>query len=114
MCYPATMDAVLTDASLRRDDDGSIRVGDSRVLLETVLAAFDAGSTPEQIIVSFPTLLLADVYAAITFALRHTQEVAEYRTAHRSAAVRAEERAEAAEPMAAVRDRLLARSRQAS
>ncbi len=104
----------LSDPALRRDDDGAIRVAYARVLLETVLEAFDVGETPEQIVVSFPSLRLADVYAAIAFALRHTDEVAAYLRTRSEAGAAARVRAEAVEPMALERERLLARTRRAS
>ncbi len=50
---------------LREEPPGVFRVGKSRVLLELVLRAFKAGSTPEAIVQSYDTLKLADVYAVI-------------------------------------------------
>jgi hypothetical protein len=41
---------------------------------------------PEQIIHKFPTLKLADVYAVITYYLRHQDEVQSYLTEQRKAA----------------------------
>jgi uncharacterized protein (DUF433 family) len=51
---------------LREEPTGVLRVGNSRVLLEVVLRAFKAGSTPEAIVQSYDTLQLADVYAIIS------------------------------------------------
>jgi len=51
---------------LREEPAGVLRVGDSRVLLELVLRAFKAGSTPESIVQSYDALKLADVYAIIS------------------------------------------------
>lgn len=48
---------------LREEPPGVFRVGQSRVLLELVLRAFQAGATPEAIVQSYDTLNLADVYA---------------------------------------------------
>jgi hypothetical protein len=50
---------------LRQDADGVVRVGDSRVLLELVIRAFQQGATPESIVQSYNTLKLADVYAVL-------------------------------------------------
>lgn len=63
---------------LRLDEDGVIRVGDSRITLDTILAEHKKGSSPETIAQEFDTLQLADVYAAIAYALRHPTEVAAY------------------------------------
>jgi hypothetical protein len=49
---------------LRLDDSGAYRVGDSRVLLEVVIEAFEAGATPpETIVQQYPTSQLSDIYA---------------------------------------------------
>lgn len=63
---------------LREDAAGALRVGDSRVLLDLVLRAFEDGATPETIVQRFPTLLLSDVYAVIAYYLRHRSEIDEY------------------------------------
>lgn len=65
-------------APLRRDEHGDIRVGDSRVLLDLVVRAFEDGATLESIVQMYPTLKLADVYGAITYYLRHREEISEY------------------------------------
>ncbi|HTU22285.1 MAG TPA: hypothetical protein VMG10_29875 [Gemmataceae bacterium] len=51
---------------LREEPAGVFRVGCSRVLLELVLRAFKAGTTPESIVQSYDTLHLADVYAVVS------------------------------------------------
>ncbi len=67
---------IVTDPNpLRVDSGGAIRVGKCRVLFELVVHEFQRGQTPEQIVHSFDTLDLADVYAAIAFYLRHKDEV---------------------------------------
>jgi uncharacterized protein (DUF433 family) len=63
---------------LTREENGDIRVGDSRVLLDLVAHAFDGGATPETIVQMYPTLRLSDVYAVITYYLRHRDEVKGY------------------------------------
>ncbi|MCE9553643.1 MAG: hypothetical protein K8T91_09770 [Planctomycetes bacterium] len=50
---------------LREDPPGVFRVGQSRVLLELVLHAFQRGESAEGIVRSYPTLKLADVYTII-------------------------------------------------
>ena len=44
------------------DETGAIRVGHSKVLLETVIRAFQDGASPESIVHRYETLSLADVY----------------------------------------------------
>lgn len=63
---------------LRVGEHGEIRIGNSRVLLEMVLSAFDDGETPEGIVQAYPSLELADVYAVIAYCLRHRAEVDAY------------------------------------
>jgi uncharacterized protein (DUF433 family) len=56
----------------------SFRVGHSNVTLETVVLAYQNGSTPEQIVECFPTVALADVYDVVAYYLRHQVEVEAY------------------------------------
>ncbi len=51
---------------LETDADGVVRVGGTRVTLDTVVAAFNEGATAEEIVSQYPTLHLADVYAVIS------------------------------------------------
>lgn len=71
---------------LREDRDGVIRIGESRVTLETLVTAFDSGATPEGICDDFPTLALPDVYAVVTWVLRHREQVDRYLTRRRDEA----------------------------
>ena len=59
-------------------EDGSIRIKGSRVTLDSIVHSYKLGETPEQIADSFPSISLADIYAAITYYLTHTAEVEEY------------------------------------
>jgi uncharacterized protein (DUF433 family) len=65
-------------APLKRWEDGTIRVGDSRVLLDLVVHHFKQGATAEQIQHSFPSLTLRDAYGAIFHYLEHTEEIEIY------------------------------------
>ena len=58
--------------------DGVIRIAGTRVPLETVVIAFDAGATAEEIAQQYPSLGLAVVYATITYILQNRQTVDEY------------------------------------
>jgi len=63
---------------LALDVDGAYRVGGTRVTLDTVIAAFDGGSTPEEIAQDYSSLALADIYAVITYYLREREAVDAY------------------------------------
>lgn len=63
---------------LHLDADRVLRVGGTRVPLETVIEAFEAGATPEEIAQDFSVLRLDDLYAVITYYLRHRGEVSTY------------------------------------
>lgn len=65
---------------IRQDAAGALRVGDSRVLLELVVRAFQDGCTPETIVQRYSTLRLSDVYAVVAYYLRHRNETEEYLT----------------------------------
>jgi uncharacterized protein (DUF433 family) len=71
--------ATATVASpLRTDEGGVVRIGSSRVMLERIVHAFDAGASAEEIVASYPTLELGDVYATIAFILKNRDEVDAY------------------------------------
>jgi uncharacterized protein (DUF433 family) len=63
---------------LRTDADDVVRVGGTRVTLDTVVTAFQQGATAEEIAEQYPSVALSDVYAAIAFYLRHRSEVEAY------------------------------------
>lgn len=94
---------------LGSDPDGVVRVGRTRVTLDTVVAAFNEGATAEEIAQQYPSLALADVYSVIGYYLRHRSEADAYLgyRAQRAAQVRVEN--EARFDPSGVRDRLLAR-----
>lgn len=60
---------------LRVDEQGVVRVGKSRVTLETIVGVYNQGASAEQIARDFPTLDLADIYAVLSYYLRHRAEV---------------------------------------
>src|SRR6267142_3207342 len=63
---------------LRLTEDGTIRIADSRVSLDSVVHHYKLGASAEQIAQKFPALDLADVYAAITYYLNHEETIEEY------------------------------------
>lgn len=102
---------VKTDAPpLREDASGALRVGDSRVLLELVIRAFQDGATPETIVQRYSTLTLPDVYAVIAYYLRHRGEIEEYLVQREQKAEETRQRMESQQgDLSAIRTRLLAR-----
>ena len=91
------------------DSDGAIRVGGTRVTLDTVLDAYGNGSTPEGIVGQYPALTLADVYTAIGYYLRHRAAVDGYLAERRPRADQVRQENELRHDPAGVRARLLAR-----
>jgi uncharacterized protein (DUF433 family) len=94
---------------LRTDDTGVIRVGDTRVTLDIVVGAFCDGATAEQIVQSYPTLQLTDVYAVIAYYLRHHSDVDAYIDDQAEQAARARRENERRFDPVGIRDRLMAR-----
>ena len=95
------------------DDDGVIRVAGTRIQLETVVVAFDAGATAEEIAQQYTSLDLADVYAVISYVLGNEATVRDYvaKRMESARALRAE--VERSAPPDGIRQRLLARRQQA-
>lgn len=94
---------------LTEDADGVIRVGSTRVTLDSVIAAYETGSTAEEILLSYPSLRLADVYAVITYYLRHRAEVGAYLAQEEARDTQTRREVEAEFNLAALRERLLGR-----
>lgn len=94
---------------LSTGSDGVIRVADTRVTLSTVIDSFLTGASPEEIAQDFPVLRLDDVYAVITYYLRHRAEVDAYLRERRTRAEVLRREIETHSPQTGLRDRLLAR-----
>ena len=60
------------------DAGGVMRVAHTRVMLDSIVAAFEEGHSAETIQQQYPALRLEDVYGAIAYYLAHTSEVKEY------------------------------------
>jgi uncharacterized protein (DUF433 family) len=89
--------------------DGVIRIAGTRVTLDTVIDTFLTGASPEEIAQDFPVLRLDDIYAVITYYLRHRDEVDAYLRERRSRAEALRREIEAQSPQTGLRGRLLAR-----
>jgi uncharacterized protein (DUF433 family) len=94
---------------LEVDPDGTVRVGKTRVTLDTVIAAFTEGATAEEIVQQYPSLQLADVYHVIGYYLRRPSEVDAYLQQRRAQADAVRQQNEARFDPHGVCDRLLAR-----
>lgn len=94
---------------LRIDDQGTVRIGGTRVTLETVVHAYQDGSTPEQIVLQYSALALAEVYAVIAYYLRHTAQVDHYLAQSQREADELRATIESNPDMQRIRQRLLAR-----
>ena len=60
------------------DQDGVVRVGPTRVPLDTVVEAFHEGYSAEEIVEQYSSLEIGDVYAVIAYYLRHRLDVNAY------------------------------------
>ena len=88
---------------------GVVRVGATRVTLDTVIFAFNQGATAEEIVHQYPTLDLADVYAVISYYLRRRNEVDAYLRQRQKQVEQVRRQNDARFPVNDIRERLLAR-----
>jgi len=101
--------SVTENIPLRTDPAGVVRVGNTRVTLDTVVSAFRDGATAEEIVQKYPSLNLADVYYVIGYYLRRTSEVEIYLQKRTNDAEVARNENESRFDPSGVRARLLAR-----
>jgi uncharacterized protein (DUF433 family) len=94
---------------LAADPNGVLRVGGTRVTLDTVVGAFNAGSAPEAIALRYDSLRLEDVYLVLGYYLRHQAEVDAYLKARNERSEQRRAEADAHLPWGDVRKRLLTR-----
>lgn len=93
------------------DQAGVLRVNGTRVSLDSVIFAFNEGSTPEEIAQQYTTLNLADIYAVISYYLQNQDEVVEYLQRRKAQRAELKEEVESRFDPHGIRDRLLARKR---
>ena len=94
---------------LKADQYGVMRVGDTRVTLDTVIHTFEQGHTAEEIVSHYPVLRLADVYAVIAYYLNNQATVENCLRQQREEAQKTWEQIEAKSDYQTFRERLLAR-----
>lgn len=94
---------------LRIDADGVIRIGDTRVTLDTIVVAFSEGATAEEIAQQYASVPLADIYQVIGYYLRRHPEVQVYMDRRQQQAEQVRTLNESRFDPVGIRSRLLAR-----
>lgn len=97
-------------APFTTEGHGVVRIGASRVMLERLVYAFDSGASAEEIVESYPTLELGDVYATIAFILKNRPEVDAYMADSEAQAERVQRKWEERHPTAELRRRIRERA----
>lgn len=100
-----------SEIKLTKTEAGVLRIGDSRVSLDTVIIAFAQGATPEQIVEDYDTLELAEVYAAISYYLQNREKVEEYLAQRKVQRDELRREIESRSNPQGIREKLLARRR---
>ncbi len=97
---------------LRIDEHGGIRVGQTRVPIDTVVYCFNEGASPEEITLRYTSMALPDVYAVINYYLQNKAEIDAYILAREEEASRIQTEMEQRFPPHGIRARLLARKQE--
>lgn len=101
--------ALTTVFPLRRDKDGVLRVGKTRVTLDTIVAAFTEGATAEEIAYQYPSVPLADIYSVIGYYLNQKKSIDAYLKQRAKFAEAIRKQNDATFNTSGIRERLLAR-----
>ena len=94
---------------LKLDKTGVVRVGGTRVTLDTVVRAFIRGATAEEIAQQYPSLSLPDIYATISYYLQNREDVEKYLEKRRKHAQSVKQENQGRFDQSGSRERLLAR-----
>ena len=97
------------DVPLRMDEGEVIRIGNTRVTLQSVVADFQRGASPEEIAHHYSALSLSDVYVVVGYYLQNKAEIDAYVRRQRQLADDARHEYEANHAGDPLRTRLLAR-----
>ncbi len=100
-----------TEIKLTKTKAGVLRVGNSRVSLDTVIIAFGQGATPEQIVEDYDSLELGEVYAVISYYLQNRDEVENYLAQRKVERDELRRQIESRSNPQGIREKLLARRR---
>lgn len=101
-----------SEVTFKQDETGVLRVGESRVSLDSVIIAFNQGAIAEEIVFDYPTLSLSQVYAVISYYLQHKEEVEAYLANRKLQREKNREELESRYGSNGIRERLLARRQQ--
>ena len=100
-----------SEVKLTKTEAGVLRVGNSRVSLDTVIVAFSQGATPEQIVEDYDSLELSEVYAVISYYLQNREEVEDYLAKRKVQREKLRRQIESRSNPQGIREKLLARRR---
>lgn len=107
-----TLAIYLEPTPIETDVYGVVRIGKTRVTLDSVVTAFREGCSAEEIAEQYPSLQLSDIYLVIGYYLRHRDEVHAYLTERERQANAIRQEAEGRFSPMGIRARLLARRNQ--
>lgn len=105
-----TVSISTTEFLYNTTDAGIMRVGSTRVSLDSVILAFKQGYSPEEIALDFDSLTLGEVYSAINYYLQHKSEVDKYLTERATQEEELRSEIEARFDPRAIRESLLSKS----
>lgn len=91
------------------DADGEVRVGGTRVTLDSVVSAFMMGAGAEEIALRYPSLRLADIYTVLGYYLKHEPQMKAYLQERHALEEQVRRENEAHYNLIGLRERLLAR-----
>jgi uncharacterized protein (DUF433 family) len=74
----ATRFAAVETIPLQTDRDGVVRVGNTRVTLDSIVTGFLEGATAEELVQQYPSVHLADIYSVSGYYLRQRSAVETY------------------------------------
>jgi uncharacterized protein (DUF433 family) len=63
---------------LALDTDGNVRVGGTRITIDSVVWLYKQGYGPEAVAEAYPSVSLPDIYSVIAYYLRHKESVDRY------------------------------------
>jgi uncharacterized protein (DUF433 family) len=98
--------AAVAPLPVSEDSHGVLRVGGTRVPLETVIRAWQQGETPEQIAQDYDAVALADIYAIVAYYLKNRLALDAYLDERDRATAAVRRQYQARFPLTELRERL--------
>jgi uncharacterized protein (DUF433 family) len=93
------------------DEYGVLRIGGTRITLDTVMNAYFDGSSPEEIALRYDSLRLADIHATIAHYLRHQSELDKYLSIRQEQKKQTRKLVDERQGVQQIRERLIARQK---